>query len=316
MNRLNWTLKWGVILFAFAVAGCGQSSSNSEDPSETIPPKELARQDVAKLPLLKTHNVAQYDRANNGAFSAIFGGTSAIDVTQFFHERIKYYLTEDDLEDFERRSGRLKNDALKDPKDATSIEQAGLELGAANIGAALFILGTINNQALKIRIADQVLTVRSPRVGIMQIGKGYRPGVNSRGRWVTLPPIYRQSILVHEARHSDCANGFTAEQKQIWRTSKNARETCERIKDKSCVHFHSFCKEGDYRNVQACDDQPWGAYSVNLVFLKGIRDSYSGFEQALIDAMILEAAGRLNFNIEAMIAGKYGRPNMTSNGVL
>jgi hypothetical protein len=72
----------------------------------------------------------------------------------------------------------------------------------------------------------------------------------------------------------------------------------------------------DYAGLYACDEDAWGAYSVNFVYWAAVartcRDCPEE-ERVLTEAAALDAATRLLLDVPAMVRGDFGAPDMTSS---
>lgn len=167
--------------------------------------------------------------------------------------------------------------ALNEEKD-----DGGVITVMSNIGAALYTLGKDNkvlagiNTALNIREKD-VLQALSPRVGIIQIGKGLFH------KNLTVSPetpnnlantINRLGTFFHEARHSD-GNG------------------------KSLVFGHARCPKEvkEYAGFAACDRNKNGPYSVGVVTIlemtKNCKERCSKKETQILAMIALDSASRI-----------------------
>ena len=139
---------------------------------------------------------------------------------------------------------------------------------AVNLGASLYFGGKISGFLFLTELPGLgTVEVRSPRVGIVQVGRGLFENVLTRFGWTARTGetaagrLIRLGALFHEARHSD-GNG------------------------QSLGFFHAVCPPGhDYAGRMVCDRSLNGAYAVGgLVernLLKECQDCSVGEREAL-----------------------------------
>lgn len=302
---------------AFAVLvlglyGCGHSS-NAPAP---LAGKDLVQQDVQKISSLNSAGPQAFDGRYNGYFTQIFGGTSGANVLNYFNTRVKYFISSNDDAHLETqsRSGSLPAFLNDDSNDTNS----DVRVGAINIGFSYWFSGLIKNEYYIIDLNQQRIPVDSPRVGIIQLGDGYTEiGFDTNGNQVHIPSEYRQAILMHEARHSDCTGGLTdadiASAKQLEGTT-DFPSNYSRI---SCGHLHVVCPAShSYAGYYACDKEAWGAYAVGAVYSDALTtSSLSDSDEQIMAEAALDNYDRLLVDAKDMLAGKLGKPDMTSDGV-
>lgn len=161
-------------------------------------------------------------------------------------------------------------------------EEDGVITVMSNIGAALYTLGKDNKVVVGLNIGPtfrdkQILPALSPRVGVIQIGKGLFH------KNLTITPdapenlantINRLGTFFHEARHSD-GNG------------------------KSLVFGHAICPKElkEYAGFAACDRNKNGPYSVGVVTIleltKNCKDRCSKRETQILAMIALDSASRI-----------------------
>src|SRR5690606_17750304 len=80
-----------------------------------------------------------------------------------------------------------------------------LKVAMINLGAALYIGGKQYRTLLGFRVPgwDQVVAVRSPRAGIIQVGEGLFTVNAGGGLESEANSLIRTAVFFHEARHSD-----------------------------------------------------------------------------------------------------------------
>jgi hypothetical protein len=123
-----------------------------------------------------------------------------------------------------------------------------------NIGSALYRYGKNNSEVLTLDVGGQTIYVRSPRVGVIQIGEGLFSSWSVRGTSsdTLANSLIRLSVLFHEARHSD-GNGDNV-------TFPHAM----------CPDWH------DYAGNYSCDSSSNGPYVVDSIMLKNLRSACVG----------------------------------------
>lgn len=135
----------------------------------------------------------------------------------------------------------------------------------SNLGGGLYRPVRNNKRFPTIRVAGQNLKIDTPRVGIIQIGKGHFLPV-SAGILSTVGSmgnsLYRLSTLFHEARHSD-GNGDNA------------------------AFPHVYCPSGDYKGELACDTNSNGAYAVGVLMLKKLIEGCKRARCSMSDKVAL-----------------------------
>lgn len=143
-----------------------------------------------------------------------------------------------------------------------------------NIGGALYLGGKMEDSLLGLKLNDEVVSVKSPRVGILQVGEGlfYEDSMINTDKTSAANSVSRISTLFHEARHSD-GNG------------------------KSTGFVHSICPEGhDYEGHPACEVSGNGSYTIGALsgrhLLKNCT-SCSVEDQIVLSAVITDSFDRV-----------------------
>ena len=183
-----------------------------------------------------------------------------------------------------------------------------------NLGLGLwFAAKVLGEEAIDVDIGGRRLTVDSPRIGLIGVPDDY---LAEAGPLSVLSPWMRQMIrqetLVHEARHSDCPRGLPVATLERAREARS-RESFTRGADLRCGHMHVDCREGIYRGLPACDDQPWGSYSAGLLFHDAVMrgEGLSARERQVAEIIRKDLLSRLNFDHRAMLDGELGPPDMS-----
>ncbi len=301
------------VLFLGVAAALSACSNKGDSGGDSGPsPKQLVAMDLESLKSVDEDAIDDYDRSARGLFSRIYGGTSATAIRNYLDARIRYYLSQEELQALVVSPSHFTNDRWM--SDGSNV--FGAEMGAANIGTALWLSGLVDGVPVSVTHAGQIINVDSARTGLMLIGPGYRYTLNVRGQTVVLPSAYREGILLHEARHSDCTGGITQDDLSVLRSSRSMRETDRRFQAKACGHLHTYCPLGhEYEGLLACDDHPWGPYAVQYIFVRALASSYSGVDRAVMDANAADLLSRLRFNTADMLNGRLGEPDMTNGGL-
>jgi hypothetical protein len=265
--RLFQTLAIIALLMSFS--GCG---TGSDPDTKDVPQDQLLSADLADLGNYKSAGAIQYDQQNNGIFTQIFGGTTSADLTNYLNTRVHYYIDKDQdvsisPSDFQNM-GWTQETLLKSLADTNS----DATVCAVNVSIEYWILGLINNVLVNFEFNNQTVPLTSARTGIVVLGDGYSNTIafkDSQGNssQVSLPAFYRQSILLHEARHSDCTGGLSEWQLSRISQETSAAEFSANDDAGDCGHLHIACPSGDYKGLYACDDETYGAYGVQAVFL-------------------------------------------------
>jgi hypothetical protein len=261
------------------------------DPSLSEDERNLLREDAQFL-------LSRSMTAPSGSlFDQIFGGQSTQFVGYYLDERVNYFLSKS-----VRFQSRVSTDYIKDFLTFNQVYTV-----ASNIGTAIWLVSEAAEQNLIFTLGDIKIPVLSTRVGIVQLGKGYTVK-NINGKPVD--SVVRSNTLVHEARHSDCTGGLKE-------TDKARLKQGQIPVGKECGHIHVVCPAGhDLAGFPGCDSHAWGAYSVDAVYASAIAtlcQNCSELQKQVALASAAESFSRV-LVLEDMIAGRLGRPDMTSWG--
>jgi len=308
-------------LFALvSVILCAGCSAPSDDVSDTtVSPQEMVVNDLHKMNDYTSPSVADFDLQNRNLFSAIFGGENGAALRTYLDARIHYYYTPSELASFRSQPADFIHKGWY--TDAAKQTVFGAEgkavLGAANIGTQLWLSGLVDQTPVTVFAEDRTIPVSDSRVGLMLIGPGYDAFIHAtNGNDYEVPSGYRQSILLHEARHSDCTGGISEDDLNVLRMSPNAQWTDANFKDRECGHLHTYCPPGhDLAGKLACDDLAWGAYAVQYVYVQATINDYVGADRAIMEATLADLRSRLLFDVDDMMMGQMGAPDMSTSGV-
>lgn len=316
----------GCALLLAGLTACGNQSDMpaTADPNQPTfvrtTPKVLVQQDLAAFATLSSTTLSAFDANNHGQLTALFGGTTGADIKQFVDLRIHHYLLETDEIGVEPASF-THTGWMSDPNQDERQAQQHVSVGASNVGIALWLAGVFDATSVRLLIDGETVPIASGRTGIMLIGAAYiDKAVDARGNFgpagavVTLPAAFRQSLLVHEARHSDCTGGLATADVDAGRNAASAQAFTDAFTSQ-CGHLHAYCTSGDYISLPACDRNAWEAYGVGAVFLDAVA---GGFEPGSVDyqitkAMQIDSKSRLAVDYDKMLSGDYGPPDMSDN---
>lgn len=251
-----------------ALGACGKKEEKV--PSPIV---QLMREDAAQLATTEPQGAKSFDGLRDGAFTKVFGGTSGAHVKAFFDERVHYFTDPATLDEQLDGHSFPFQGWMKEVSQEKAKREGETKVGATNYGTLLWLLGVINDVPLRVTIDEQDIAIDSSRAGIIVGGEGYETtGKTREGRSYPIPVTYRQSILLHEARHSDCSGGLTRADLAQARSAK----TSEDYPNRACGHLHVTCPStSDYAGIAACDKEPWGAYTVGAIFAEATTANYA-----------------------------------------
>lgn len=162
--------------------------------------------------------------------------------------------------------------------DQTSEEPVGPQVVMSNLGSGLYMFGKSMSVFLGVDVSGVgVLEVKSPRVGLLQVGSALFSTISSRMDKSAvenrLHSLFRLGTLFHEARHSDGSG-------------------------KSLAFAHVLCPIGhDYVGVPACDAPSNGPYRLEALFLAGAKaacgEECSVKDKEIMDLLILDSESRV-----------------------
>ena len=291
-------------------------TNHAQGSDQTYDVRNLVKSDLAAIERIDLGLTHAANEEEAQLFAKIFGGKSGRDVRRYIDERVRSFIVESDLGRY--RWTPIKNRftawTKSDDVDSTSKDSS---VAASNLGTTLWYHSLLNRQSIYVTFPEgDVVRIDSPRIGLITIGPNYKSTMPFKGAIVELPSAYRQSTLVHEARHSDCTGGVSEVDLSFIRRATNLREFSQTYTKMSCGHFHAICPSThEFKNLPACDRHAWGAYGIETVFLSAVARSMAGRERALMNAVLVDARGRLLFDSRDMLNGKMGEPDMSSSGL-
>ena len=110
-------------------------------------------------------------------------------------------------------------------------------------------------------------------------------------------PLFGLSILVHEARHSDCEVGLNDQTIAKWKNSANLKELSLLLGQHACGYSHSLCPSGSMNaGKMVCDSTLNGAYSYQYVFNRAIVNACENCtfaEKIVMQISALDAAAKI-----------------------
>lgn len=310
-----------LMLLLGLVSGCGK-------PSEEIifldakNQMALAKADIAALARAPVEGAIEVDALGGALYTKVFGGVDPTNLTLFFNERV-HHLVDLDRTRIRVKGSLDKDDWLNDPvdPDATPAPDKSNRVAGVNISTVYWLLALVNGAEVTFVDQDRhFIPVESSRTGVIGLGPAYVEAErNRKGESFQIPVSIRHSILLHEARHSDCTGGIDEDQLEKLRSAKSAAEVEESIM--ACGHRHTKCKSGEFEGLPACDGEYFGAYSVSAIFLLAEcyamkKNSTDRIEFENMKMQVIDQFSRLDLvqDAEAFLSGKLNVvPDMTSS---
>ncbi len=297
-----------IVTLSTLLALCIQSSHAIEfSLSSRIPSKhkELIRKDLKilssikfKKPQEKTLELLKLKEVN------------AATMEKWLGDRVKYVLGENDFSNFrlltnqaifvanenqvypnyvqptevieEEKEKEKEKIQTEQPSLEGTQEEAQVTMVMANIGAAVYMIGKKSKSLLGVKLSRGLLkkpekiVVKSPRVGIIQIGeglfhKGFNPNKTDDNAYAN--SLSRLGTFFHEARHSD-GNG------------------------QSLAFSHVICpKDHPYAGAAACDSNLNGPYAIGAFalreFIKSCDAECTKGESEFLNLMALDEYSRV-----------------------
>lgn len=309
------------------MSGCGGGRDSETSSPPDLAPAAQAQADITAFDNIDASALKRFDGDNHHLLSQVFGDPSGAAIRAFVSDRIHHFVT---LEEFKAakitrfQSTRWTNvsspsepSRASDPSGASNSESVSPKTVAANLGTQFWLMGLVDNvQPTFTWPNGQELIIDSPRVGLMLFGPNYRTQITtSNGDVIKLPRLYRQAVLVHEGRHSDCTGGITKQDLAAFRVAPDYGSAYNSTKAVSCGHMHSLCRSGAHAGLPACDAHPWGSYTMDTVFVAATLLTTSGIDRAILEATLIDLVSRLEFDVKAMFEGRLGPPDMSNAGV-
>jgi hypothetical protein len=145
-------------------------------------------------------------------------------------------------------------------------------LSASNMGVIFYSLGKEGKMLLGVQIGDNMISISSPRIGILQIGEGLFQLTSKANSELAAPVnrLIRMATFFHEARHSDG-------------------------RKKEAGMLHVACPEGHaYAGLAACDQMSNGPYAIDGNMLKIFSENCRECSTPEKEALRLSALDRFS----------------------
>jgi hypothetical protein len=309
-------------------SGCGASLADdlldldSEGSKGDAQALVKVAEDLKALDLFSTSPLTLSVAGSGLRFKQVFGGYSGENVRDFISQRIKYFISFDDLLLLNNSYIRQSDPASDNELNWTHIknsENFKNKVAASNLGIQLWLQSLIDQEPATITLKNwQRIPITSSRVGIMLIGPAYDASLTQPdGSLVSLPREYRQSLLVHEARHSDCVGGVTQHDLEGVRKVSSYSEFLEKFNSKKCGHLHALCREGDYKDLPACDSMLWGSYGIQALYLEAAleKEVVGSQKWQLLLTTFIDTRNRLQFDYNLDMIQGLEDPDLNSLGL-
>jgi hypothetical protein len=236
------------------------------------------------------------------AYAQIFGTTEATSVLGYLNTRVKYVIGEN-VKLADRVGTQMEYTAFSF-RDFFGKFFNKPQTIASNVGTLLWFNALAQEQGrLYFKVGTSAVPVLSSRIGIVRLGRAYTGGRTDAG--------VRQNTWVHEARHSDCTGGLRSDDLQRIKNNQ-----VDALSSRSCGHLHVLCPQGHaLAGAYGCDALPWGAYSIGAVYSAAVDKACVNCSPQTKKAarmMALDSLSRVLVNVQDMMTGRLGRPNMTS----
>lgn len=161
--------------------------------------------------------------------------------------RVKYVVGEN--YDFEEKAYLYSRRSYFPEIFSNTFKKTSVITVMSNLGSGLYLWGKAHSWLIGIEVAGRDLLIKSPRIGIIQVGPGlfsvYK--IHSSKIDSFANSLLRLSVFFHEARHSD-GNGDNAA-----------------FGHESCPEWH------DYYGYYACDANLNGPYTIGAIMLKNAQ---------------------------------------------
>ncbi len=297
-----------LILLQASLVACGK------DDTKISTEVGLVDQDLADIQEFNSQGAARVDSEKKQIFTKLFGGRSGADLLNFFQSRVKYWIT-DETEDVRfpnrfRYVGWLQD---PDPRMLASLSsnESKASMMAANLSTEWWLHSLLEGVPVRVSIRGETVQVNSMRDGIIYVAPDYKETFEIDGEQFDWPAAYRQGVLIHEARHSDCTGGIRPSDIALLKRYTSYLQVSEEFPRKECGHLHSLCPRGhDLAALPACDVAPWGSYEVEHYFIQAAYYNSKNFqEQQILKAVAADTWDRI-------LKPSTGDPDMGSSGLL
>lgn len=286
-------------------------------PITTEQQKVLVRSDLDNLlKIFPVDRAKTFDKKNGLILTKLFGGTEGKNIKKFINDRITEYIFLGDTFSFSPSKLPLLWDIPNITQTNTS-HFVDYSFVGENISITTWIIGAINNQFITINVNGNLKTLSSSRPGVLLLGPGYSDKIPITGGEMNLPYLYRIGKLIHESRHSDCSGGILKNDALFAQTASSIEIYFSSFESKKCGYLHTsncISTDHDLTGQHACENEPWGPYSMEAVFFRAMKTSLdpSSLEWRQLDLYERDAIRRLNFDFESLLSGKLGEPDLSS----
>jgi hypothetical protein len=180
---------------------------------------------------------------------------------------------------------------LRDKPRATQLRIATIrEASPTNNPSLLFWLAQDWNASIEghaLQSVDGVEISSNGYQGMIQVGVEFN-------RFL---PLYGLSLLVHEAKHSECPDGLDALTSDQLRRAADLGQLASALAQYKCGFSHSLCSaDNPMAGKLSCDSSLDGPYTAQYVFNRAIVKyctNCSFSEKALMQIFALDAAARI-----------------------
>ncbi|MEY2987315.1 MAG: hypothetical protein RJB13_836 [Pseudomonadota bacterium] len=312
---MNTFIKTSLMFFisVFVTMGCKKITDNFKQPQLPPPDTGNAEQVDPQLQISLDASLSEKEReylredlkftqslkfkAGSSAYADVaFGSNSGSGILAYLDERIGHILGPEATID--SRFSYTANTSADESKAVTI---------ATNIGMAVWLETIAQRRNISFFTNNSAIAVNDPRIGIIKLGRAYSVFDEASGR--PLNTVARTSVLVHEARHSDCTGGLS-------NSDFLNLAAGELPENRSCGHLHTICKSGDYKGLAACDGREWGAYALGWLFAQQLSQNCESCNEAMKQtamAVSIDSLSRIPTELaREMRSGTLPPPDMSS----
>jgi hypothetical protein len=312
---MNTFIKTSLMFFisVFVTMGCKKITDNFKQPQLPPPDTGNAEQVDPQLQISLDASLTEKEReylredlkftqslkfkAGSSAYADVaFGSNSGSGILAYLDERIGHILGPEATID--SRFSYTANTSADESKAVTI---------ATNIGMAVWLETIAQRRNISFFTNNSAIAVNDPRIGIIKLGRAYSVFDEASGR--PLNTVARTSVLVHEARHSDCTGGLS-------NSDFLNLAAGELPENRSCGHLHTICKSGDYKGLAACDGREWGAYALGWLFAQQLSQNCESCNEAMKQtamAVSIDSLSRIPTELaREMRSGTLPPPDMSS----
>ncbi|NBX16469.1 MAG: hypothetical protein EBR09_03785 [Proteobacteria bacterium] len=310
------TLLMTTVFVLPAATGCKKIKDQLEQPKLPPPQTGSAEQVAPALGISLDAAVSEKERTlfkedirflqninfkpePEGYFFKAFSFNGALNILKFIDDRVGFIIGRDTSVD--SRFSYTSNTGNHSGKAVTI---------ATNIGMAVWLETIAQKRPIQFFVNNTSVPVNDPRVGIIRLAEGY---TNYDGEGRPMNTVARTTVLIHEARHSDCTGGLS-ERDAINLAAGQLPE------NRSCGHLHTICESGDYEGLAACDGREWGSYAMGWLYANEFKNNCESCNEAMrqtarvvaIDSLLRVGEGRA----ASMLSKSLPPPDLSSTPTL